>query len=59
MSAKFAELKQIVLDAEKDVEAFYDKGNKAAGTRIRKAMQDAKVLAQDIRLEVQAKKNEG
>lgn len=59
MSAKFAELKAIVDAAQKDVEAFYDKGNKAAGTRIRKAMQDAKVLAQEIRLEVQAKKNDG
>ena len=35
------------------------KGNKAAGTRARKGLQDLKKLAQDIRLEIQAKKNAG
>jgi len=33
------------------------KGNKAAGTRVRKGMQALKVWAQDVRKEVQAKKN--
>lgn len=37
--------------------SFYEKDNKAAGTRVRKTMQDLKVLAQDIRTEVQNKKN--
>ena len=36
---------------------FTDKGNKAAGTRVRKGMQTLKVWAQDVRKEVQAKKN--
>ena len=36
---------------------FYGKGNKAAGTRVRKGMQALKVWAQDVRKEVQAKKN--
>lgn len=35
---KFQELKGMVDALEKDFNAFYEKGNKAAGTRIRKAM---------------------
>jgi len=35
----------------------HDKGNKAAGTRVRKAMQSAKSMAQDIRVKVQNDKN--
>lgn len=44
---------------EDDFSKFYDKGNKAAGTRVRKGMQDLKELAQSIRLEVQNAKNNG
>ena len=40
-----------------DFEAFYDKGNKAAGTRVREGMQELKSLAQEIRVDVQARKN--
>ena len=39
-----------------DVEKFED-GNKSAGTRIRKNMQDVKNLAQQVRVEVQEMKN--
>ena len=39
-------------DAEK-----FDTGNNSAGTRVRKAMQNIKSLAQSVRLEVQAQKN--
>ncbi len=53
---KFHKLKELVLSIEDDFSKFYEKDNKAAGTRVRKAMQDLKVLAQDIRLEVQNKK---
>ena len=35
----------------------HDKGNKAAGTRVRKAMQSAKTMAQSIRVQVQNDKN--
>ena len=42
---------------EEDLVKSYDKGNKAAGTRARKQLQDLKKLAQDVRLEIQAKKN--
>jgi hypothetical protein len=55
---KFKELKTLIESAEAEATAFFDKGNKAAGTRLRNAMQQAKVLAQDIRTEVTAKKNE-
>ena len=39
-----------------DVEKFID-GNNSAGTRVRKAMQTIKRLAQDVRVEVQKQKN--
>ncbi len=35
----------------------HDKGNAAAGTRVRKAMQGAKSAAQAVRTQVQADKN--
>ena len=54
--SKFSELKNFVDELEKDFSQFYEKGNKAAGTRIRKAMQDLKKHAQDIRVEVQGMK---
>lgn len=55
--ARFDDLKDFVNDMERDFNQFYDKGNKAAGTRVRKGMQDLKKMAQDIRVEVQDKKN--
>jgi len=56
---RFEELKSMVDSLEGDFEKFYDKGNNAAGTRVRKGMQDLKNLAQEIRLEVQDIKNKG
>ena len=41
---------------KKDVEAFYAKGNKSAGTRVRGACQDLKKLAQDLRIDIQETK---
>ena len=54
----FTKLKDLVASAEADAEKFYNAGNGAAGTRLRKAMQDLKNLAQEIRTEVTNKKNE-
>ena len=54
---KYAKLKSLIISIEDDFTKFYDKDNKAAGTRARKAMQDVKVLAQDIRKEIQDMKN--
>ncbi|HBH25102.1 MAG TPA: histone H1 [Cytophagales bacterium] len=53
----FEQLENVVAEAKKDAEAFYGKGNKAAGTRLRKAMMDIKNLAGDIRKNVTDIKN--
>ena len=45
-------------DIRADVEKFDIKGNNAAGTRIRKAMQNVKAIAQQIRTVVSEIKNE-
>ncbi|MEM8895906.1 MAG: histone H1, partial [Bacteroidota bacterium] len=35
---RFEELKELVMSLEGDFSKFYDKGNQAAGTRVRKGM---------------------
>ena len=50
---RFNELVALVQTFEQDFEKFYVKGNKAAGVRVRKAMNELKKKAQDIRVEVQ------
>jgi hypothetical protein len=57
MPNHYNSLKDAVAAMEDDFTKFYDKGNKAAGTRIRKGMQDLKKMAQDIRTDVQNAKN--
>lgn len=52
MEEKFNQLKAIVALAEDDLKKFADKGNKTAGTRLRKSMQDVKAIASEIRKEV-------
>ena len=59
MKNKFDVLKGLVMSLEDDFAKFYEKGNKAAGTRVRKGMQDLKEMAQSIRQEVQNAKNQG
>ena len=54
---RFNQLKELVDALEGDFEKFYDKGNNAAGTRVRKGMQEMKNMAQEIRIEVQDQKN--
>lgn len=54
---QFEKLKKLILESEDDFSKFYEKNNQAAGTRVRKAMQDLKTMAQDIRKEVQDMKN--
>lgn len=49
----YNELVALLEAAKEDVEKFFVKGNKAAGTRVRKHMQDVKALAQQMRAEVQ------
>ena len=55
---RFDQIRDLVMSLEGDFQKFYDKENQAAGTRVRKGMQELKNLAQEIRIEVQEKKNE-
>ena len=57
--SRFSEVKNLVDSLEGDFDKFYDKGNQAAGTRVRKGMQELKNLAQEIRIDVQNIKNNG
>jgi hypothetical protein len=52
----FDELQNVINDCQGDVTKFVE-GNNSAGTRIRKAMQTIKGMAQTIRVEVQDQKN--
>lgn len=54
---RFEEIRDMIMSLEGDFQKFYDKRNQAAGTRVRKGMQELKNLAQNIRVEVQEKKN--
>ena len=56
---RFAELQALVAGMASDFEKFYKDGNKAAGTRVRNAMQELKAFAQQVRVEVQSIKNTG
>ena len=56
LNSSFDELQDAINDCQSDVTKFIE-GNNSAGTRIRKAMQVVKKLAQDIRVEVQDQKN--
>lgn len=56
-SAIFSKIETLVRDAREDVVKFYSKGNSAAGTRVRKHMQELKKLAQELRVDVQSHKN--
>lgn len=49
-------IQEVLTSAKLDAEKFMN-GNKAAGTRLRKAMQEIKSLAQEVRVEVQTIKN--
>ena len=51
MSDNFDKLVSIIEDTREDVEKA-EGGNKAATSRVRKAMQDLKAVAQDIRKEM-------
>lgn len=51
-SSRFAQLQQLVAGMASDFEKFYRDGNKAAGTRVRNAMQELKAFAQTVREEV-------
>jgi hypothetical protein len=54
---KINELKALIETVEKEGQAFYEKNNKAAGTRLRNALQQVKTIATDLRKDVTEKKN--
>ena len=56
LDSLYDELQNVINDNQSDVTKFVE-GNNSAGTRVRKAMQLVKQLAQNIRLEVQDQKN--
>ena len=55
---RYNELLDTVEGAEEDLMKFYEKGNKAAGTRARKSLMKLKKLAHEVRQEIQDIKNE-
>jgi len=56
LNQTFDELQNAINDCQADISKFVE-GNNSAGTRVRKAMQVVKQLAQDVRIEVQDQKN--
>ena len=56
LDSLFDDLQDVINDCQTDVTKFVD-GNNSAGTRVRKAMQTVKSLAQEVRIEVQSQKN--
>ncbi len=50
---RFTEIRDLLNSYEKDFIKFYEKGNKSAGTRVRKEMNELRRKAQDIRKEIQ------
>ena len=55
LNGLFDVLQDTINDCQADVTKFVD-GNNSAGTRVRKAMQAVKSLAQEVRIEVQKNK---
>ncbi|MGE5806690.1 MAG: histone H1, partial [Ignavibacteria bacterium] len=46
-------LGQAVKNLEADFQKFYEKGQAAAGTRLRKGLSDLRKLAQEVRKDIQ------
>ena len=55
---EYNQLRQMVADVEDDV-IKAEGGNKAAGTRVRKAMQEIKQAAQTVRIKILEERVEG
>ena len=50
---KFNQLVQFVQSLETDFHKFYEKGQAAAGTRVRKGLSELRKICQDVRKDVQ------
>ena len=55
--ATLSKMINLLESVRNDYDKFYDHGNASAGTRVRKAMQEVKATAQEVRLHVQQTKN--
>ncbi|MFZ0455545.1 MAG: histone H1 [Ignavibacteriaceae bacterium] len=55
---RYEDLLQAVRDLQTDFEKFFEKGQAAAGTRVRKGLSDLRKLAQDVRKEIQDVKSQ-
>jgi predicted nucleic acid-binding Zn-ribbon protein len=58
MSQSYQDLQDLLKGMETDIQKFYEKGQAAAGTRLRKALSELKKKAQDMRNEIQTIKAE-
>lgn len=58
MSEKYRQMVDFLKSLETDVQKFYEKGQAAAGTRLRKGLSDLKKMAQEMRNEIQDIKNQ-
>lgn len=56
--SEWDQLKQLIVEAEEDVAKAVG-GNKAAGTRARKKMQDIKAAAQEVRKKILEGRQDG
>ncbi|MEN2992203.1 MAG: hypothetical protein ABDH91_01435 [Bacteroidia bacterium] len=56
MTKRYEELAKLVEELQTDLRKFYDDGNKAAGTRARKALLALKNWAHTVRKEISAQK---
>ena len=57
LTGRYEELTRLVASMEQDFHKFFNQGNKAAGTRVRQAMQELKNFAQNVRAEVLTLRN--
>ncbi len=53
---RLEELKQMVENFELDYTKFMEKGNKTAGTRARKSLQEIRNWSKDVRMEISESK---
>ena len=58
MNEKYLKLIEYLQSLEPDVVKFYEKGQSAAGTRLRKGLSELKKMAQEVRNDIQTVKAE-
>lgn len=55
---RFNELKSLISSIEEDATKYYEKNNKAAGVRLRKGLQEIRMMSQEIRQDVSSRNKE-